>query len=201
MWKEPVDTLNAYILGQNIKVEARRFTNANPYEVSREKYTDPELTLDPDKSEGVIVSAESVLDIRVTERFWNMSAVAESWTGNMIIQASIIDNERYHIWADTYNSTTNSTVNNSDLTTNSHQQYIKVLSPPAKLHIGKDLILNSEMLNNEHSVVEVRHDVFGSASKVWMEAITAEGYCRADNGDSLLASLLFKASFRTLCSP
>ncbi|SIO92686.1 two-partner secretion domain-containing protein [Vibrio spartinae] len=166
--KVAAKSLSAYILGQNIKVIAQNFTNANPYEVSKNSYTDPELTLDLAQSEQVVVSAESIMDIRVNERFWNMSAVVESWTGNVIVQAPIIDNERYHIWADTHVQVVG---NPNGTHTNQSIQYLKVLSPPARLNVGQDLILNSDMLNNEHSSVEVKRDVTGSVNKIWMEGL------------------------------
>ncbi|WP_059122427.1 two-partner secretion domain-containing protein [Vibrio sp. MEBiC08052] len=166
--KVAAKSLSAYILGQNIKVVAQNFTNANPYEVSRNSYTDPELNLDLTQSEQVVVSAESIMDIRVSERFWNMSALVESWTGNVILQAPIIDNERYHIWADTYVKVVGDP---NGTHTNQNIQYLKVLSPPAKLNVGQDLILNSDMLNNEHSSVEVKRDVSGSVNKIWMEGL------------------------------
>ncbi|MDW6004664.1 two-partner secretion domain-containing protein [Vibrio mangrovi] len=166
--KVAANSLSAYILGQNIKVVAQNFSNANPYEVSRNTYTDPELNLDLTQSEQVVVSAESIMDIRVNERFWNMSAVVESWTGNVILQAPIIDNERYHIWADTYEKVVGDP---NGTHTNQSIQYLKVLSPPARLNVGQDLILNSDMLNNEHSSVEVKRDVSGSVNKIWMEGL------------------------------
>ncbi|WP_157635056.1 hypothetical protein [Vibrio rhizosphaerae] len=166
--KVAAQSLSAYILGQNIKVVAQNFINANPYEVSRNSYTDPELDLDLTKSEQVVASAESIMDIRVHERFWNMSAVVESWTGNVILQAPIIDNERYHIWADTYEKVVG---NPNGTHTNQQIQYLKVLSPPARLNVGQDLILNSDMLNNEHSSVEVKRDVSGTVNKIWMEGL------------------------------
>ncbi|NUW68883.1 hypothetical protein [Vibrio coralliilyticus] len=101
MLKIPVESLEATMLGQNIKVEAREFINSNPYEISRRTSDQPELNLDYSKSSQVLVSAESTLDLRLTSRFWNMSSIAESWTGNTIITAPVIDNERYYIWADT----------------------------------------------------------------------------------------------------
>ncbi|NRB70127.1 MAG: hypothetical protein HRU48_22730 [Vibrio sp.] len=101
MLKIPVESLAATMLGQNIKVEAQEFINANPYEISRGASDLPELSLDYSKSSQVLVSAESTLDLRLTSRFWNMSSIAESWTGNTIITAPVILNERYYIWADT----------------------------------------------------------------------------------------------------
>ncbi|MCC2525318.1 two-partner secretion domain-containing protein [Vibrio coralliilyticus] len=102
MMKINVESLEAFILGQNIRVEAQQFINANPYEVSRNSINEPELSLDYHKSSQVIVSAESTLDLQLSYRLWNMSSIAESWTGNTIIRAPVIDNERYYIWADTH---------------------------------------------------------------------------------------------------
>ncbi|WP_182288767.1 two-partner secretion domain-containing protein [Vibrio spartinae] len=166
--KVAVDSLSAYILGQNIKVNAYNFINANPYEVSKNNYTDPELKLDFIQSSQVVVSAESILELRLKERFWNMSAIAESWTGNVILQVPIIDNERYHIWADTYKAVIGDP---NGTHTDYFTQYIKVLSPPARINVGGSLVLNNNSLNNEHSSVEVRKDITGSVKNVWMEGL------------------------------
>ncbi len=166
--KVDVDSLSAYILGQNIKIEAQNFTNANPYEVSRNGYTDPELKLDFIKSSQVVISAESILEFHLKERLWNMSAIAESWTGNVILDAPLIDNERYHIWADTYKKVIGDP---NGTHTDQFIQYIKVLSPPARLNVGGNLVLKSNMFSNEHSSVEVRKDISGSVFNVWMEGL------------------------------
>ncbi|NRF31379.1 two-partner secretion domain-containing protein [Vibrio coralliilyticus] len=215
MKKLSVESLEAFILGQNVRVEAQQFINANPYEVSRNSIHDPELALDYPKSSQVIVSAESTLDLRLSYRFWNMSAIAESWTGNTIIDAPQIDNERYYIWADTHTDIVKAPkphdcvlleeafrTNSRDIilqiankyggifgkpgligfsrscdsystkTTERHRQYIKALSPPAHINSGSDLVLKSQDLNNEHSAVEVKKDVFGSVNNVWMEGLS-----------------------------
>ncbi|KUI97353.1 hypothetical protein VRK_35420 [Vibrio sp. MEBiC08052] len=191
--KVDVDSLSAYILGQNIKVEAQNFTNANPYEVSRNSYTDPELKLDFIKSSQVVISAESILEFHLKERLWNMSAVAESWTGNVVLDVPLIDNERYHIWADTYTTKSPQVtctrkegeqgspimtyerkelcLVNPNILVDKKIQYIKVLSPPARLNVGGSLVLKSNMFSNEHSSVEVRKDVSGSVRNVWMEGL------------------------------
>ncbi|WP_159457417.1 filamentous hemagglutinin N-terminal domain-containing protein [Vibrio mangrovi] len=166
--KVAVDSLSAYILGQNIKVVAFNFINANPYEVSRNSHTEPELNLDYVKSSQVVVSAESILELRVKERFWNMSAIAESWTGNVVLQVPIIDNERYHIWADTYKTVIGDP---NGTHTDRFTQYIKALSPPARINVGGSLVLKNSTLNNEHSSVEVRQDVVGTVKNVWMEGL------------------------------
>ncbi|MEX0334652.1 hypothetical protein, partial [Vibrio tubiashii] len=217
MEKVDVETLEAYILGQNIKVEANDFINANPYEESRNSINDPELTLNYDKSSRVIISAESTLDLRLGHRFWNMSAIAESWTGNTIIHAPVIDNERYYIWADTHtreyrvyppkpaycqqilsHMTLNEALNllnrygtdvedlwtilrecfhyglsDRDITTRKDTtQFVRTLSPTAKVKVGANLILSSGSLNNEHSVFEVRKDVIGDVQNVWMVGLS-----------------------------
>ncbi|KJY86425.1 hypothetical protein TW84_19715 [Vibrio neptunius] len=209
MMKINVDSLEAFILGQNIRVEAQQFINSNPYNVSRNSINEPELVLDYTKSSQVIVSAESTLDLRLSYRFWNISAIAESWTGNTIIDAPQIDNERYYIWAHTHTDIVKvpkphdcvllekATVDNgiiqqlvkkygfrklieltqscnsySTQTTERHRQYIKALSPLAHINTGSDLILKSRDLNNEHSAIEVRKDVFGSVNSVWMQGLS-----------------------------
>ncbi|SIO92567.1 two-partner secretion domain-containing protein [Vibrio spartinae] len=191
--KVAVDSLSAYILGQNIKVEAQNFTNANPYEVSRNGYTDPELKLDFIKSSQVVISAESILEFHLKERLWNMSAIAESWTGNVVLDTPLIDNERYHIWADTYTTKSPQVtctrkedkpgspimtyerrelcLVNPNILVDKKIQYIKVLSPPARLNVGGSLVLKSNMFSNEHSSVEVRKDISGSVFNVWMEGL------------------------------
>ncbi|MEX0336615.1 hypothetical protein, partial [Vibrio tubiashii] len=185
MEKVDVETLEAYILGQNIKVEANDFINANPYEVTRAGFFMREAQLDANKSGQVIVSAESTLDLRLGYRFWNMSAIAESWTGNTIIHAPVIDNERYYIWADTYSRKACSSIPPGQLARPGHpwydcyknndwrhKQYIRKLSPPAHINTGANLILKADSLNNEHSAVEVRNDVVGNVSNVWMEGLS-----------------------------
>lgn len=101
MEKQPVGSLAAFILGQNIKLEAEQFININPYEVNRANIREPELKLSPVESGQVIVSSENILDLNLTNRLWNVSSILESWTGNVMINAPIIDNERYYLWADT----------------------------------------------------------------------------------------------------
>ncbi|NRF26458.1 hypothetical protein HRJ45_16060 [Vibrio coralliilyticus] len=182
MERVPVDSLEASILGQNIKVEANDFINANPYELSRDSVYQPELKLDYAKSSQIIVSAESTLDLRLGHRFWNMSAIAESWVGNTIIHAPVIDNERYYIWADT--AKVISWCNPLDPTVifcpmrmprpdeMMDVQYVRTLSPPAHINSGASLVLNANALYNEHSVVEVKKDVVGQVSSVWMEGLS-----------------------------
>ncbi|ENK1946862.1 hypothetical protein AB3A00_002740 [Vibrio cholerae] len=99
--KHPVGSLAAFILGQNIKLEAEQFININPYEVNRDNIREPELKLSPVESGQVIVSSENILDLNLTNRLWNVSSILESWTGNVMINAPVIDNERYYLWADT----------------------------------------------------------------------------------------------------
>ncbi|EJL6469155.1 hypothetical protein NMR78_001600 [Vibrio cholerae] len=99
--KQPVGSLAAFILGQNIKLEAEQFININPYEVNRDNIREPELKLSPVESGQVIVSSENILDLNLTNRLWNVSSILESWTGNVMINAPVIDNERYYLWADT----------------------------------------------------------------------------------------------------
>ncbi|WP_336928996.1 two-partner secretion domain-containing protein [Vibrio cholerae] len=101
MEKQPVGSLAAFILGQNIKLEAEQFININPYEVNRANIHGPELKLSPVESGQVIVSSENILDLNLTNRLWNVSSILESWTGNVMINAPIIDNERYYLWAAT----------------------------------------------------------------------------------------------------
>ncbi|EGQ9394780.1 hypothetical protein NMR63_003039 [Vibrio cholerae] len=102
MEKQPVGSLAAFILGQNIKLEAEQFININPYEVNRANIHGPELKLSPVESGQVIVSSENILDLNLTNRLWNVSSILESWTGNAMINAPVIDNERYYLWAATY---------------------------------------------------------------------------------------------------
>ncbi|MEW4525809.1 hypothetical protein, partial [Vibrio cholerae] len=101
MEKQPVGSLAAFILGQNIKLEAEQFININPYEVNRANIHGPELKLSPVESGQVIVSSENILDLNLTNRLWNVSSILESWTGNVMINAPVIDNERYYLWAAT----------------------------------------------------------------------------------------------------
>ncbi|RBM91315.1 hypothetical protein [Vibrio paracholerae] len=101
MEKQPVGSLAAFILGQNIKLEAEQFININPYEVNRANIHGPELKLSPVESGQVIVSSENILDLKLTNRLWNVSSILESWTGNVMINAPIVDNERYYLWAAT----------------------------------------------------------------------------------------------------
>ncbi|ENM5834283.1 hypothetical protein NTH44_002351 [Vibrio metoecus] len=101
MEKQPVGSLAAFILGQNIKLEAEQFININPYEVNRANIHGPELKLSPVESSQVIISSEDILDLNLANRLWNVSSILESWTGNVMINAPIIDNERYYLWAAT----------------------------------------------------------------------------------------------------
>ncbi|EKF9425748.1 hypothetical protein O1C19_002367 [Vibrio cholerae] len=101
MEKQPVGSLAAFILGQNIKLEAEQFININPYEVNRANIHGSELKLSPVESGQVIVSSENILDLNLTNRLWNVSSILESWTGNVMINAPVIDNERYYLWAAT----------------------------------------------------------------------------------------------------
>ncbi|GLT19423.1 hypothetical protein GCM10007938_32050 [Vibrio zhanjiangensis] len=184
-----VATLEAFILGQNIRIEANQFTNGNPYHIERQSVEVPELLLEYNKSSQVIVSAENTLDLRLKERFWNMSSIAESWTGNTVIEAPLIDNERYYLWADTFTYTEDvprsSTCeryifgrfcirrsNPQDVSIKKYHQYIKALSPQARINTGGSLILSSQSLNNEHSAVEVKKDVVGTVNNVWMEGLS-----------------------------
>ncbi|MFY2509451.1 hypothetical protein ACN3E9_14525 [Vibrio pectenicida] len=184
-----VASLEAFILGQNIRIEANQFTNGNPYHVERQSSFQPELSLEYNKSSQVIVSAENTLDLRLKERFWNMSSIAESWTGNTVIEAPLIDNERYYLWADThtYTDTVSRTdcykriyrpwgcipvSNNQTASIEINDQYIKALSPQARINTGGSLILSSQSFNNEHSAVEVKKDVVGTVNNVWMEGLS-----------------------------
>lgn len=101
MEKQPVGSLAAFILGQNIKLEAEQFININPYEVNRANIHGPELKLSPVESSQVIISSENILDLNLANRLWNVSSILESWTGNVMINAPVIDNERYYLWAAT----------------------------------------------------------------------------------------------------
>lgn len=217
MDKQSVGSFAAFILGQNIKLEAERFININPYEVNRANIHQPALTLSDANSSQVIVSSENILDINLSHRLWNVSSILESWTGNVMINAPIIDNERYYLWADTYVSTKKtppkfdeycdfwfSKYPNRDVFNKyfldedyhffeqhkSHirdqcypsestfpvvkieKQYLKALSPPSRINVGDSLIVQSRELNNKHSSIEVRKDVFGQVSKVWMEGLS-----------------------------
>ncbi len=223
MEKQPVGSLAAFILGQNIKLEAEQFININPYEVNRANIHGPELKLSPVESSQVIVSSENILDLNLTNRLWNVSSILESWTGNVMINAPIIDNERYYLWADTnieyehiypekpnwcnnlsfggdrdtyYNEylyARDFVFNESDadryrtvLQNCFHEeidisqlpiikiekQYLKALSPPSRINVGDSLVVQSHELNNKHSSIEVRKDVFGQVSNVWMEGLS-----------------------------
>ncbi|MCX9557400.1 hypothetical protein IG557_00630 [Vibrio cholerae] len=223
MEKQPVGSLAAFILGQNIKLEAEQFININPYEVNRANIHGPELKLSPVESSQVIVSSENILDLNLTNRLWNVSSILESWTGNVMINAPIIDNERYYLWADTnieyehiypekpnwcnnlsfggdrdtyYNEylyARDFVFNESDadryrtvLQNCFHEeidisqlpiikiekQYLKALSPPSRINVGDSLVVQSRELNNKHSSIEVRKDVFGQVSNVWMEGLS-----------------------------
>ncbi len=221
MDKQSVGSFAAFILGQNIKLEAERFININPYEVNRANIHQPALTLSDANSSQVIVSSENILDINLSHRLWNVSSILESWTGNVMINAPIIDNERYYLWADTYikeekkrptvpehcnnilrlTPTMNAFLNKnppqgygsmphdvvmsilhscyswgvkeSDYpTVKIEKQYLKALSPPSRINVGDSLIVQSRELNNKHSSIEVRKDVFGQVSKVWMEGLS-----------------------------
>ncbi|MEG9402218.1 filamentous hemagglutinin N-terminal domain-containing protein [Vibrio cholerae] len=217
--KQPVGSLAAFILGQNIKLEAEQFININPYEVNRDNIREPELKLSPVESGQVIVSSENILDLNLTNRLWNVSSILESWTGNVMINAPVIDNERYYLWADTDVSTKKvspkfpqecdelfSKFPSRDIYLKAHQkqmtggyiarlmvslrlehcyphestfpvvkiekQYLKALSPPSRINVGDSLVIKSRDLNNKHSSIEVRKDVFGQVSKVWMEGLS-----------------------------
>lgn len=227
MDKQSVGSFAAFILGQNIKLEAERFININPYEVNRANIHQPALTLSDSKSSQVIVSSENILDINLSHRLWNVSSILESWTGNVMINAPIIDNERYYLWADTDVSTKRTpptlpvkckeilakyptrydyinrppskkcfrpsecsrydSKHNHDSIINSRdcypdastfsvikieKQYLKALSPPSRINVGDSLVVQSRDLNNKHSSIEVRKDVFGQVSKVWMEGLS-----------------------------
>lgn len=102
--KAKVDSLESFIIGQNIRVEAKSYINANPYKESRKDIKERNLQLNYNDSSQVIISAESTLEFKLKNQFWNISAIAESWAGNMIFNVPRIKNERYHIWADTMNS-------------------------------------------------------------------------------------------------
>lgn len=219
--KQPVGSLAAFILGQNIKLEAEQFININPYEVNRANIREPELKLSPVESGQVIVSSENILDLNLTNRLWNVSSILESWTGNVMINAPVIDNERYYLWADTdikqekikpsvpercnkilqldptwndflnrnppqgYGSMPHEVVmsilrtcylwgvKESDFpTVKIEKQYLKALSPPSRINVGDSLVIKSRDLNNKHSSIEVRKDVFGQVSNVWMEGLS-----------------------------
>lgn len=219
MEKQPVGSLAAFILGQNIKLEAEQFININPYEVNRANIHGPELKLSPVESSQVIISSENILDLNLANRLWNVSSILESWTGNVMINAPVIDNERYYLWADTDVSTKKvspkfpqecdelfSKFPSRDIYLKayaksqatsmiawqivSHQleicyphestfpvvkiekQYLKALSPPSRINVGDSLVIKSRDLNNKHSSIEVRKDVFGQVSKVWMEGLS-----------------------------
>lgn len=223
--KQPVGSLAAFILGQNIKLEAEQFININPYEVNRANIHQPELKLSSVESSQVIVSSENILDLNLSHRLWNVSSILESWTGNVMIDAPVIDNERYYLWADTDVSTKRippilpgkckeilaayptrdlykdnfwydsgyfpddigdvvqgTRVLNENLkdcypdestfpVTKIEKQYLKTLSPPSRINVGDSLIIKSRELNNKYSAIEVRKDVFGQVSKVWMEGL------------------------------
>ena len=217
MDKQSVGSFAAFILGQNIKLEAERFININPYEVNRANIHQPALTLSDANSSQVIVSSENILDINLSHRLWNVSSILESWTGNVMINAPIIDNERYYLWADTdiktervypqkpsdcdvvkdltedyllkliwsmpghFNEDVDYFLKNcfysgmdiNKLPVNKiEKQYLKALSPPSRINVGDSLIVQSRELNNKHSSIEVRKDVFGQVSKVWMEGLS-----------------------------
>lgn len=225
MDKKSVGSLAAFILGQNIKLEAERFININPYEVNRSNIYQPALKLSDAKSSQVIISSENILDIKLSHRLWNVSSILESWTGNVMINAQVIDNERYYLWADTDVSTrkippilpgkckeilaeypTRGLYKNSfwydsgyypddiDVSQGTRvlkenlkdcyphestfpvvkieKQYLKALSPPSRINVGDSLVVQSRELNNKHSSIEVRKDIFGQVSKVWMEGLS-----------------------------
>ncbi|USH03735.1 filamentous hemagglutinin N-terminal domain-containing protein [Grimontia kaedaensis] len=179
MNKVPVSTLSAYILGQNVKVEARDFVNVNPYEVigspictaSIPPKCSARLRLDTYESTQVITSAELILDIRLKHHFWNISSIAESWTGNTIIQAPLITNERYSIWADTIkvNHTTQS--GNQTTSNDIYVQYIKALSPASKILIGDKALLKSQDFHNNHSAVEIKTDLISDIKNVYQRGL------------------------------
>ncbi|EGR1836018.1 hypothetical protein H3C22_08140 [Vibrio cholerae] len=215
MEKQPVGSLAAFILGQNIKLEAEQFININPYEVNRANIHGPELKLSPVESGQVIVSSENILDLNLTNRLWNVSSILESWTGNVMINAPVIDNERYYLWAATYTKeekrkpeipewcnaflkdfpTLEHLVSDGNTpvfvindirkpcylwgvkehdypTIKIEKQYLKALSPPSRINVGDSLVIKSRDLNNKHSSIEVRKDVFGQVSNVWMEGLS-----------------------------
>ena len=186
-------SLEAFILGNNIKIEAANLYNANPYSQRRGDVWGPDPVLDFNRSNQVIISAESTLDINVAQHFWNMSAIAESWQGNTSIRAPVIDNERYHVWADTRTYTPVGIAAHRGLTSSFglnlwnmfhgkfnplpdkkvtvHEQYIRVVSPPAAIRTGGNLILLADNLNIEHSAVEVRKAVVGRVTNLWFEGL------------------------------
>ncbi|WP_114741382.1 hypothetical protein [Vibrio cholerae] len=193
MEKQPVGSLAAFILGQNIKLEAEQFININPYEVNRANIHGPELKLSPVESGQVIVSSENILDLNLANRLWNVSSILESWTGNVMINAPVIDNERYYLWADTDVSTKKVSPKfpqecdeimvslqlkhcypheSTFPVVKIEKQYLKALSPPSRINVGDSLVIKSRDLNNKHSSIEVRKDVFGQVSNVWMEGLS-----------------------------
>ncbi|KQA38868.1 two-partner secretion domain-containing protein [Vibrio cholerae] len=217
MEKQPVGSLAAFILGQNIKLEAEQFININPYEVNRANIHGPELKLSPVESSQVIISSENILDLNLANRLWNVSSILESWTGNVMINAPIIDNERYYLWAatdirneivyppkpsdcDIVKDMTEEQLLNLMWNMPGHfdedinyflkscfysgvdirkfpvnkieKQYLKALSPPSRINVGDSLVVQSRELNNKHSSIEVRKDVFGQVSNVWMEGLS-----------------------------
>lgn len=188
MIQRPVNSLSAYILGQNVKVEANEFINVNPYEVTKEagivgycSFSDPpkchydanitSLSLDYLKSTQVITSAELTLDLRLKQRFWNISAIAESWTGNTIIQAPQITNERYSIWADNFKRT--QTVSSGNTTTQHeiYVQYVRSVSPTSKILVGDKALMKSHAFHNKHSAFEVKGDLISDIPNVYHEGL------------------------------
>lgn len=184
MEKFAVNSLEATVLGQNIRVDAKQFVNANPYEVSKNSSRGAPLSLEYEKSSQVIVSAEVNLELRLGYRFWNMSSIAESWSGNLLINSPVILNERYYTWAVTetrtipiyrHPSCISHPIPNNCLgegTVEISEQYLKALSPSAHINAGANLFLKSIDLSNNHSVVEVREDVSGTVNNVWMEGLS-----------------------------
>jgi len=110
MVRERIDTLAATILGSEIVIQASKFSNLNPYVVTRASYGNKPAELNTVKNNQVIISAETSMTIKAKEEIFNSSGIIEVLAGSLTVDAPLMTQERYHVETGTHSTTENKIV-------------------------------------------------------------------------------------------
>ncbi|NPU94666.1 MAG: hypothetical protein HPY82_22365 [Gammaproteobacteria bacterium] len=175
-----VNNLSAAIIGNNVEIQSGEFVNVNPYYILHGNNFENSLApvLDPEKSEQVMLVAESSLVVTSKAKIVNSSAVIQANSGKLVLSAPSILNQRYRIQVNAipgaelppnlcveYNGCM--LADNQKVTINTASQYIHFYSPAGRIYGGSDAIVVAEdSLKNEMSFIEVFGDLDVSVNSI-----------------------------------
>ncbi|QUM89667.1 hypothetical protein HWV03_13080 [Moritella sp. 36] len=125
MVRERIDTLAATILGSEIVIQASKFSNLNPYVVTRASYGNKPAELDTVKNNQVIISAETSMTIKAKEEIFNSSGIIEVLAGSLTVDAPLMKQERYHVRTSTHTGMKNVRIDHCDNPKSAHYKYAR----------------------------------------------------------------------------